>query len=67
MAQPRPSEFAALIVQPADKPAQALIKVFIRLPVLLTRWLYAVYLDTGEFTPEFKQKICAACPTVEEP
>jgi len=62
---PKPSEFAAVVVEPTDTLAVAFVKVFIRFPVLLLRWYMAWYNADGSFTTEFKTKLCAGwadCP-----
>ena len=62
---PAPSEFRALVVESTDTLAVAFVKVFIRFPVLLYRWFITWIAADGTLTPEFKAKICAACPEEE--
>jgi hypothetical protein len=62
---PKPSEFAAVVVESTDTIAVAFVKVFIRFPVLLYRWYLSWYNPDGTPTIEFKAKLCAAwadCP-----
>ena len=62
---PRPSEFAAVVVESTDTIAVAFVKVFIRFPVLLYRWYASWFNADGTMTSELKAKLCAAwasCP-----
>jgi len=65
MAAPKPSEFNAVVVLPTDNLAVAMVKVFIRFPVLFCRWYVTVFQANGTFTTEFQRKLCDACAKEE--
>ena len=60
-----PSEIKAIIPRPDENLCSALVKVFLKFPVLVYRWFRYEYKQDGNFTDEYAAKICASlaeCP-----
>jgi len=58
-----PSDFEEVLVLPDDTLRIALVKAFIRFPVLVYRYYKWKYGGTGQFTEEYQNALCAiACP-----
>jgi len=54
------SEFEALIIEPDDSLATAIVKVFVKLPVLVYKIMRYFFNLDGTISPEFEADICAA-------
>lgn len=58
-------EFESLIVQPEDSLGTAIVKTYVRLPVLLLKlWRWMMNAD-GTITTEFRDWLCAGCQALE--
>lgn len=53
----RPSDFEKLIIQPDDTLAAAIIKTFVRLPVLVWKLFDYILDDAGNLSSEFCQDL----------
>lgn len=53
-----PSQFQALIPKPTDTLCQAIVKVFIQLPVLFYRWVKYAFNENGTPSDAFQTEIC---------
>lgn len=63
----RPSDFEALIVQPEDKLRDAIIKTYVKLPILVYQLQQYLFDNAGAITTEFESDICAVgCDEPEE-
>lgn len=62
----KPSEIKAVVVESTDSLAVALVKVFVRFPVLMARVFMWSLNEDGTFSAELKAILCAACPEEEE-
>lgn len=61
----KPSEFKAVIPTADDTVAQAIVKVFIRFPILFYRWFSYTYRADMTFSDEVKAALCkvaSECP-----
>ena len=58
-----PSQFEQLIVQPNDTLAQAILKTFVKLPVLLYKLTVWMFNSDGSLSAAFRADICSVtCP-----
>lgn len=61
-----PSELEAVIVLPTDTMAVAIVKTYVRLPVLVYRFLSWALLSDGTPSGEFENWICEGCNRLRE-
>jgi hypothetical protein len=54
----RPSDFHAVVVLADDSLATAIVKTYIRLPILLYKLFKYMFNADGTFTAEFQEDLC---------
>lgn len=59
-------EVYEIVVQPTDSLGTAIVKTYVRLPVLMYRLWKWMFTAEGDITGEFATWICAGCQALQE-